>query len=172
MSREATDAFYARQEQWRVERAHAVRKAFVPYNLRVTTEPHVRKNHTVQVKVPEVGCLVGYNNSGYGDCSTAAYIVEQVLRERKGAPKHLIVRKIHGIDIGVGDADAMPERPGEAAIDPDSNAIKLTLQWNMCREEADSCALWRERRTEGGGHWTNASWYPGQYTSSCAGIDK
>lgn len=166
-----TARIWAAWQQAFEEHAHAGRVAFAPYNLNVAHErvTHGPK-HAATVPVPAIGCLVGYNDSGYGDCSTSTWQVVAVERSKKNAAREavrVVVRPICGLDIGSNAADAMPQRPGECAYDPARGTATLALKWTLLG--AESYASWRERSD---GHWHNASWTMGRYEPSTMGIDK
>jgi hypothetical protein len=121
---------------------------------------------------------VGRNDTGYGDCSMDTWIVKGVrYTKATGQMCALSVVRVYGLDVGIGDADAMPEHPGQAAIegrrgdgdededDDEERKVELTVRWSQGEVE------WKEYNKKYK-WWTNASWTVGKYIPSCAGIDK
>ncbi len=166
------DPVYAAREAYRVQHALNSRKEFRSYNFNSTTEQVVHRGTTAPVIVPALGCLVHSNNSGYGDCSERNYIVVKVERtDKTRTPCTVWLREVHGLDVGIGDADAMPERPGCVGIDDATmtQALPLTLNWWKC-EDGQWKAEWKHRtqwKT-----WGNEFYTFGVYSASQAGIDK
>jgi hypothetical protein len=161
------DRIYREQEARRVARAHEGRKELVPYNKNYE-EGQIERGKATSLDllpIPELGCLVGRNDSGYGDCSTDTWIVTaRFYTKATRQIKTLTVTRVYGLDVGTGDADAMPEHPGLAAIDP-AQTRELTVHWEggyVRWGEYDKKARW----------WRNASWTVGQYRPSSGGIDK
>lgn len=153
------DDYDAHHEAKRIAACHAKRKAFTTYNRtfhmeQVTRGEQVSKD---QLAIPWIDCLVAGYFSGYGDGSAHTYIVRAKGYVKKTRQmKSLLVVRVYGLDVGIGDADAMPERPGLAAFDPDEEPTELTVRW----ERGEVC--WGEYNKKMK-HWERSSWQVGAY---------
>jgi hypothetical protein len=167
-----SDPVWQSWEDGRVERAYARRQELLNYNFTCQEEEFMYRNSRPSVPVPAVGCIVHSNNSGYGDCSEDNWIVIDVERTIKtDAPKALILRQVHGIDIGRGRADEMPEHPGKAAVSREQTPLRLTLAWEFDKEKKQWEASWKERDVKAK-WWCNDHFEIGVYRPSKMGIDK
>lgn len=154
------------REASRVDAARKRRKELVHYNLSFK-DTHVNCGEKVSVdtlRIPAMDCLVAANFGGWGDGSQHTYIVVGRGFSKKGAVVRLYVARIYGLDMGIGDADAMPQHPGMAAIDPSELPVELTIRWEKgeVRWGVYNKALKR---------WEPGSWTVGQYVPSMGPLD-
>ncbi len=158
-----------------VKRAHDARHQRLPYNrntkkVMISKGPH--SGPPSEVKVPEVGCLVHCSDTGYGCGTESNWIVIAISYKKKSnEPQKLHLRQVYGIDIGIGEADAMPGEPGLVAVDEDKDPLVLTLQWTKNSAKGVWEASWNYYDTM---HkwWDSDFWTLGVYRPSDMGFDK
>jgi len=121
-----------------------------------------------EVEIPALGCLMAYNNSGYGDCSTCTYIVTGYRNGKAlcedGLPvvTQLELALVIKIDIGKGpEAAPEPQHAGHV-----SYATDQRVHVKLCYLPSENLAWYKTEAK------ANASYSPGQYVSRCIGIDK
>lgn len=155
-----------------VDRRLARPQAWMSYNKDVrTTRVIYGKKNPVEctLEIPAVGCIIGYYDGGYGNCSRDTYVVLRhcltIGKWRKDVDGHRLVKElilalVIKIDIGKGH-EAAPDHPGEV-----SYATDTTYPLTLFYYPSDKEARYRAEPEE------NAIYAPGVYYPMDIGIDK
>jgi len=117
-----------------------------------------------------VGCIIHRSDSGYGCGREDNWIVvARSYAQKTKAPNKLHLKKVYGIDIGIGLADMLPGEPGKAAINMDDNCmLVLTLRWQKNGEGGWEAEFDHYHDK----HWSQDYFSLGKYKQSDMGFDK
>jgi len=155
------------QQEGFVQRARENQCQRVDYNFTVEEQIIPRGKETkANVKVPAVGCIIHRSDSGRED---NWIVVARSYAQKTKAPNKLHLKKVYGIDIGIGLADMLPGEPGKAAINMDDDCmLVLTLRWQKNGEGGWEAEFDHYHDK----HWSQDYFSLGKYKQSDMGFDK